>query len=69
MAAFWKELDIRGARVYRRADFEEAVDLLADGVIPAAALITEVVPLSKAEQAIARLASGEDIVKLVIDSR
>jgi threonine dehydrogenase-like Zn-dependent dehydrogenase len=55
--------------VYRRADFEEAVDLLADGVIPAAALITEVVPLSKAEQAIARLASGEDIVKLVIDSR
>jgi 2-desacetyl-2-hydroxyethyl bacteriochlorophyllide A dehydrogenase len=69
MAAFWKELDIRGARVYQRADFEEAVDLLAAGVIPAESLITEVVPLSMTEQAIARLASGEDIVKLVIDSR
>jgi 2-desacetyl-2-hydroxyethyl bacteriochlorophyllide A dehydrogenase len=69
MAAFWKELDIKGARVYQRADFEEAVGLLADGVIPAESLITEVVPLSAADQAITRLASGEDIVKLMIDSR
>ena len=32
---FWKELSIIGARVYERADFEEAVRLVADGTIPA----------------------------------
>jgi 2-desacetyl-2-hydroxyethyl bacteriochlorophyllide A dehydrogenase len=69
MAAFWKELDIVGARVYQRQDFEEAVALLADGTIPADSIITDVVPLSETDHAIERLASGEEIVKLLIDSR
>lgn len=69
MAVFWKELDIAGARVYRREDFETAVALLSDGVIPADALITDVVPLAQTEAAVARLDSGEDVVKLLIDSR
>jgi 2-desacetyl-2-hydroxyethyl bacteriochlorophyllide A dehydrogenase len=69
MAAFWKELDIRGARVYEREDFEGAVGLLADGVIPAESLITEIVPLSEAGYALERFASGGDVVKVMIDSR
>lgn len=69
MAAFWKELDVHGARVYQRQDFEDAVALLADGVIPAESLITDIVPLPQAEAAIQRLASGDEIVKLLIDSR
>lgn len=69
MAVFWKELDIKGARVYQRADFEEAVALLADRVIPAERLITEVVPLSETDEAIRKLASGDNVVKLLIDSR
>jgi threonine dehydrogenase-like Zn-dependent dehydrogenase len=69
MAAFWKELDISGARVYRREDFEEAVVLLADGVIPAQSLITEIVPLSQADRAFDRIASGGEVVKVMIDSR
>ena len=69
MAAFWKELDISGARVYQRDDFEAAVALLADGVIPAQSLITEVVPLSEADRAFERIASGEEVVKVMIDSR
>ena len=32
---FWRELRILGARVYQRADFETAVELVADGAIPA----------------------------------
>jgi threonine dehydrogenase-like Zn-dependent dehydrogenase len=52
-----------------RQDFEEAVSLLADGVMPAESLITDVVPLSETEGAFERLASGEEIVKLLIDSR
>ena len=31
MAAFWKELDIRGARVYQRQDFESGVALTRQG--------------------------------------
>jgi 2-desacetyl-2-hydroxyethyl bacteriochlorophyllide A dehydrogenase len=69
MAAFWKELDIRGARVYQQEDFEKAVVLLAQGVIPADSLITEILPLSQAEQAFERVASGGDVVKVMIDSR
>jgi (R,R)-butanediol dehydrogenase / meso-butanediol dehydrogenase / diacetyl reductase len=69
MAAFWKELDISGARVYQREDFEEAVALLADGVIPAESLITEMVPLSQAGRAFERAGSGGDVVKVMIDSR
>jgi threonine dehydrogenase-like Zn-dependent dehydrogenase len=69
MAMFWKELDISGARVYQRRDFEEAIGLLAGGVIPAATLITDVVPLAETARAIERLGSGEDIVKLMVDSQ
>ena len=69
MAAFWKELDISGARVYEREDFEKAVALLADGIIPAESLITEIIPLSQTDRAFERAASGGDVVKVMIDSR
>lgn len=66
-AIFWKELSIIGARVYERPDFEEAVRLVADGTIPADALISDVVPLSDTAAALERLDGGEDVVKLLID--
>ncbi|HEY6629523.1 MAG TPA: alcohol dehydrogenase catalytic domain-containing protein [Acidimicrobiia bacterium] len=65
---FWKELEIVGTRVYERTDFEEAIRLLTIGVIPAKALITDVMPLSEASAAIERLSSGEDIMKLLVSS-
>jgi len=64
---FWKELTIIGARVYERTDFEEAVRLVADGTIPADALISDVMPLSETAAAVQRLDSGENVVKLLID--
>ena len=64
---FWKELSIIGARVYERPDFEEAVRLVADGTIPADALISDVMPLSETAAAVQRLDSGENVVKLLID--
>jgi len=69
MAMFWKELDVSGARVYQRRDFDEAIGLLTAGVIPADSLVTDVVALAETEKAIERLGSGEDIVKLIIDSQ
>jgi (R,R)-butanediol dehydrogenase / meso-butanediol dehydrogenase / diacetyl reductase len=44
-----KEAEIRGALAYRRADFAEAIDMLARGRVPTDALITATAPLAQAE--------------------
>ncbi len=63
---FWRELTLIGARVYERADYEEAVRLLAAGVIPADTLITDVLPLEDAEEAFRIMDAGESM-KVLID--
>jgi threonine dehydrogenase-like Zn-dependent dehydrogenase len=67
-AVFWKELELVGARVYRRTDFAEAVRLVADGAIPAQALITDVMPLEETEAAFERLSNGGSVVKVLVSS-
>ena len=64
---FLRELSIVGARVYARADFEYAVELAGRGDIPAAALISSVVPLSDVARAFDALESGAGVVKVLID--
>ncbi len=63
---FWRELRILGARVYERADFETAVALLRDGVIPADALITSTVPLERIAEAFSDLENGRAL-KILVD--
>lgn len=63
---FWRELELIGARVYERADFERAVDLLASGRVPADELITRVVPLDDTQSAFEALAVG-DAMKILVD--
>ena len=62
---FWRELRILGARVYERQDFDDAIRLIADGVIPADQLITDVVPLEATANAFARLEAGTAMKMLV----
>jgi (R,R)-butanediol dehydrogenase/meso-butanediol dehydrogenase/diacetyl reductase len=62
---FWRELKILGARVYQRSDFERAVALIADGVIPTEALVTSVIPLDATARAIDELGSGQAMKILV----
>ncbi|MFP3464079.1 zinc-dependent alcohol dehydrogenase [Leifsonia sp. SIMBA_070] len=62
---FWRELTILGARVYERQDFERAVELVADGSIPADALISSVVPLTDVESAFHTLEAGQALKILV----
>jgi 2-desacetyl-2-hydroxyethyl bacteriochlorophyllide A dehydrogenase len=62
---FWRELTVIGARVYERADFEEAVRLLSSGVIPAEALITRTVPLDRVADAFTALEAGTAVKILV----
>jgi len=63
---FWRELEMVGARLYERRDFEEAVRLIASGVVPADELISAVVPLDQASEAFASLAGG-GVMKVLVD--
>ncbi|MFF6806068.1 alcohol dehydrogenase catalytic domain-containing protein [Streptomyces sp. NPDC012616] len=64
---FWRELTLIGARLYDRSDFEKAVTLVAEGTIPAARLISKVVPLTEAPAAFEALEGGGDIMKILVD--
>jgi (R,R)-butanediol dehydrogenase/meso-butanediol dehydrogenase/diacetyl reductase len=63
---FWRELTLIGARVYQRADYETAVQLIDDGAVPAARLISRVFPLAQAADAFAALDAGGEM-KILVD--
>ncbi|MFC3997947.1 zinc-binding dehydrogenase [Nocardiopsis sediminis] len=63
---FWRELRILGARVYRREDFERAVELLEQGAVPAGHLISHIEPITAVAEAFAALESGQ-AMKVLID--
>jgi len=63
---FWRELTLIGARLYHRADFERAVELVAGGTIPTATLISAVEPLSSGGHAFELLETGA-VMKVLID--
>ena len=63
---FWRELEVVGVRVYQREDYQEAVRLVHSGEVPAAALISRVVPLDRVADAFTALETGGD-VKVLID--
>ncbi|RZS91658.1 2-desacetyl-2-hydroxyethyl bacteriochlorophyllide A dehydrogenase [Motilibacter rhizosphaerae] len=64
---FWRELELLGARLYTRADWQEAVDLVAGGTLPVEGLISRVVPLAEVADAFAALAGGGGVVKVLVD--
>jgi (R,R)-butanediol dehydrogenase / meso-butanediol dehydrogenase / diacetyl reductase len=66
---FWRELSLIGARVYQRPDFQEAIQLIADGIIPAASLISRIIPLAQVADAFDALQGGGAVVKLLLDCR
>jgi threonine dehydrogenase-like Zn-dependent dehydrogenase len=53
-----KEVTIRGSLAYTGADWNQALDSLADGRIPAADLITTIAPLEDAGKWFGELTSG-----------
>jgi len=64
---FWKELELRGARVYEPEDYEQAIELVASGVLPLERLITKVEPLERLPAVFDELASGTQGVKILVD--
>ncbi len=66
---FWRELSLLGARVYERADFAEAVDIVTRGDVPCDDFISAVYPLAEAGEAFARLDRGEGVMKILVESQ
>ena len=66
---FWKELEVRGARVYEPEDYERAIELLASGTLPVERLITRVEPLERLPAVFDELAAGTGDMKVLVDCR
>ena len=66
---FWKELELRGARVYEPEDYEQAIELLAGGSLPLEKLITAVEPLERLPEVFDELGSSPSAMKVLVDCR
>jgi threonine dehydrogenase-like Zn-dependent dehydrogenase len=66
---FFKELDLRGARVYEPEDFEEAISLIAKGSLPLERLVTSVEPIERVPDLFAELLGGRQAMKVLVDCR
>jgi (R,R)-butanediol dehydrogenase / meso-butanediol dehydrogenase / diacetyl reductase len=66
---FWKELQLRGARVYEPSDYERAIELVAAGTLPLEQLITRVEPLERLPAVFDQLAGGTNDIKVLVDCR
>ena len=66
---FWRELSLVGARLYQRADFETAVELVASQRVRVAELISSVEPLERIGEAFVTLQAGDGVMKVLIDCR
>lgn len=66
---FWKELELRGARVYEPEDFEVAIQMLAAGTLDVERLITAVEPLERVPALFDELRAGRSVMKILVDCR
>jgi 2-desacetyl-2-hydroxyethyl bacteriochlorophyllide A dehydrogenase len=66
---FWRELELRGARVYEPQDFSQAIELAASGTLPLEHLISARRPLEELQRALEEIESSTDLMKILIDAR
>ena len=64
-AVTFKELEVIGTRVYSRDDLHTAARMITSGAFDPRPLLTRIVPLDEAPQAIDDLASGREVKVLV----
>ena len=67
MTAHGKELDLHYVFGYRRSEYAEALDALAEGAIDPAALISDVIGLDAVPAAFARLRQPGPEIKVLVD--
>jgi len=66
---FWKELEVRGARVYEPEDYERAIEVVASGALPLERLISRVEPLERLPEVFKELSAGTADIKVLVDCR
>jgi 2-desacetyl-2-hydroxyethyl bacteriochlorophyllide A dehydrogenase len=66
---FWRELELVGARVYEPQDFDQAIALAAEQVLPLRRLISDVRPLADLQSAFEQIEASTDMMKVLIDTR
>jgi len=64
---FWRELNLRGVRVYESQDFEQAIDLAASGILPLDRLVSEVLPLENLKSGFEEMESGGSVMKILVE--
>ena len=64
---FWRELRLRGVRVYESRDFADAIALAAAGRLPLDQLITDVRPLSALKSGFEDLGRGGQVMKILLE--
>jgi (R,R)-butanediol dehydrogenase/meso-butanediol dehydrogenase/diacetyl reductase len=65
----WREMKLAGVRVYEPQDFERAIQLVADEVLPLERLITARYPLSGLQTAFEQIESGAEVMKILINTQ
>ncbi len=64
---FWKELQLIGARVYEKEDYEAAIQLITQNEMPFEAMITAVEPLSNIQHVFEQIDKNPDGMKVLLD--
>lgn len=64
---FWRELRLKGVRVYEAQDFEQAIALAASGKLPLDGLITDVRPLDALKSGFEDMEKGGQVMKILLE--
>jgi (R,R)-butanediol dehydrogenase / meso-butanediol dehydrogenase / diacetyl reductase len=64
---FWQELKMLGARVYEPEDFEEAIQLAANGELALKSIITQIYPLDEIQQVFEAIDNNPSGLKYLLD--
>ncbi len=66
---FWRELELRGARVYEAEDYDAAIRIAASGDLPLDRLITETTDLEGLQVGFEKMDAGGECMKILVDVR
>jgi 2-desacetyl-2-hydroxyethyl bacteriochlorophyllide A dehydrogenase len=64
---FWRELRMRGVRVYEPQDFVSAIELAASGTLPLEKLITRIRPLNGLQDGFVEMEQGGPVMKILLE--
>ena len=64
---FWRELRLKGVRVYESEDFKAAIDVAASGALPLDELITDIRPLSALKSGFEDMDQGGRVMKILLE--